>query len=211
MYKHAKELFLIRTSNTSIIERDVPDPKFTNFYVPSPVVQEKDAIESANSSTSVSGNARLNSPTVDDKSLLLSERPESPVSSHETPVTRSPLSWSPSLPNLHEVGLPEKEKKGRSFKSDTTTLNDEDKTQEEETVNGEDHMNDIHCYLEEQRVKLEAQVGLPKLLQVYRLISDIEEQGREQVDYSALASILGPSNECYIDEIIQLVVADSFY
>eukprot|EP00094_Tigriopus_californicus_P011023 TCALIF_10634-PA protein Name:"Similar to Nek1 Serine/threonine-protein kinase Nek1 (Mus musculus)" AED:0.10 eAED:0.10 QI:0/0.8/0.33/1/0.8/0.66/6/0/606 len=69
----------------------------------------------------------------------------------------------------------------------------------------------IHGYLEEQRVLLEQKVGVGPLLKVYRLIEDLEESENEQIDYTDLKQILGPGHECYIDDIIQLVVADSFF
>jgi hypothetical protein len=70
---------------------------------------------------------------------------------------------------------------------------------------------DIHEYLEVKRVELEQKIGLEKLLSIYRLISESEHRDKDQVDYSDLAEALGPQNELFIDEIIQLVVADSIY
>ena len=70
---------------------------------------------------------------------------------------------------------------------------------------------DIHGYLEEQRVRLENAVGLEKLLKVYRLVETMEDEHREQVDYTDLTHILGVENEALIDDIIQLAVADHFF
>lgn len=87
-----------------------------------------------------------------------------------------------------------------------------DRTQSSEGEAFSNGMDDgIHGYLEEQRVLLEQKVGVAPLLKVYRLVAELEESENEQVDYTDLKRILGPHNECYIDDIIQLVVADTFF
>ena len=82
---------------------------------------------------------------------------------------------------------------------------------EPEDKDGTTDNPDIHGYLEEKRVQLEAEVGLERLLKVYKLIALMEEEESEQVDYSDLRDVLGVGNEHFIDDIIQLVVADNFY
>jgi len=84
----------------------------------------------------------------------------------------------------------------------------------------EDHL-DIYAYLEQQRVLLERQIGLEKLLRVYKLISDLESEAsaawekdvedEQAVDYSALAEALGEGNEGLIDDVVRLAVADAMY
>eukprot|EP00095_Tigriopus_kingsejongensis_P006276 snap_masked-scaffold990_size72856-processed-gene-0.7 protein:Tk06276 transcript:snap_masked-scaffold990_size72856-processed-gene-0.7-mRNA-1 annotation:"hypothetical protein BRAFLDRAFT_204870" len=68
-----------------------------------------------------------------------------------------------------------------------------------------------HGYLEEQRARLEALVGVPTLIQVYNLIWALQSSEDEQVDYADLKAILGPAKEHLIDDIIQLVVADNVF
>jgi hypothetical protein len=75
----------------------------------------------------------------------------------------------------------------------------------------DDGDSNIHGYLEQQRVFLENEVGLDRLLKVYNLIANFEELEIEQVDYSDLRDILGVENQHLIDDIIQLVVADNFF
>ena len=47
---------------------------------------------------------------------------------------------------------------------------------------------------------------------MYRLVADLEQKSvDEKLDYRDFQNILGPGNEDLIDNIIQLVVADSFF
>ena len=55
-------------------------------------------------------------------------------------------------------------------------------------------------------------IGIETLLKVYRLVADLEQKSvDEKLDYRDFQNILGPGNEDLIDNIIQLVVADSFF
>ena len=87
----------------------------------------------------------------------------------------------------------------------------EPEEKEVQDENQEEDLRNIHAYLEEQRVMLEARVGLDKLLLVYNLIANVEERSEDRLDYSTIAAILGEENRGLIDEIIQLVVADNFF
>ena len=72
--------------------------------------------------------------------------------------------------------------------------------------------SEIFSYLESQRVYLESRIGVDSLLKVYHLVADLEEKGvDDRLDYSDFQKILGHGNEDLIDDIIQLVVADTFF
>ncbi len=72
----------------------------------------------------------------------------------------------------------------------------------------------IHSCLEEQRARLESHLGLPKLMAAYRLVSEAGEEAEDEggeVDHDTLCRLLGKENAHLIDDIIQLVVADSIF
>ena len=109
------------------------------------------------------------------------------------------------MPNLDKTPLETVLASAAASKRDQ----DEDEVWDLGYSNGGNFGN-IHSYLEEQRVSLERKIGLSKLLKVYRLVADVDET-EENVDYSVLKGVLGPRHQRHIDDIIQLVVADSFF
>jgi hypothetical protein len=74
-----------------------------------------------------------------------------------------------------------------------------------------DSGTNIFSYLECQRATLEERIGVNTLLKVYKMISKLEQSEDERIDYSDLTRVLGKGNEELIDDIIQLVVADTFF
>ena len=72
--------------------------------------------------------------------------------------------------------------------------------------------SETFSFVEAQRAYLESRIGIETLLKVYRLVADLEQKSvDEKLDYRDFQNILGPGNEDLIDNIIQLVVADSFF
>ena len=72
--------------------------------------------------------------------------------------------------------------------------------------------SETFSFVEAQRAYLESRIGIEILLKVYRLVADLEQKSvDEKLDYRDFQNILGPGNEDLIDNIIQLVVADSFF
>ena len=130
---------------------------------------------------------------------------EEQISAQRVPLSRRTLSAPDIFANNNQLfltAISERDEEGA-----------EEAAAEEKGDEDEEDPCQIHGYLEEQRAFLEEKLGLDKLLAVYNLIADVEssEDCGEQVDYSTLCSLLGTEGSRYIDDIIQLVVADNFF